>query len=115
MILAKLSEFSGHPPVNAEHVYNLLQHIYTFPHPYPTLRENTGGTRPIPQSVAASLSGVFGISTYNIAAFYELFKNLINSKKMYVIMNLVGQFTLNKAHIGLLKTQTVPSLFIVEF
>lgn len=103
MIFVKWSKFSGYPPVNAEHVYNLLQHINTFPHPYPTLRENTGGTLPIPQSVAASLSGLCGILTYNIAAFY-VGLNQINSKKMYFIMNLVGQFTLYEAHIGLLKS-----------
>lgn len=50
-------KLTGNPPVNAEHVYHLLQYINTFPHPYRTIRENTGGTLPIPPTVAESLPG----------------------------------------------------------
>lgn len=75
---------TGHPPVNAEHVYNLLQHIYTFPHPYPTLRENTGGTLPIPQSVAASLSGWENIVPQQMNFIHAVFNHILEQDQKLV-------------------------------
>ncbi|XP_065932741.1 uncharacterized protein [Magallana gigas] len=51
---------TGSPPVNANHVYCFMQYMYNFLHPFPTLRNNTGGTLPTPflgQPIAESLQG----------------------------------------------------------
>ncbi|XP_078324443.1 uncharacterized protein LOC144622601 isoform X2 [Crassostrea virginica] len=37
---------TGHPPVNAEHLHNFMQHLNAFPHPCPTDRTTSGGTLP---------------------------------------------------------------------
>lgn len=53
---------SGNPPVNANHVYRLKKHMERFLHPFPTLRNNTGGTLPNPspcEPIAESLLGLF--------------------------------------------------------
>ncbi|XP_034300972.2 paramyosin-like isoform X2 [Magallana gigas] len=51
---------TGNPPVNANHVYRLKKHMERFLHPFPTLRNNTGGTLPTPspcEPIAESLLG----------------------------------------------------------
>ncbi|XP_065924784.1 uncharacterized protein [Magallana gigas] len=80
-IIVKLT---GYPPVNAEHVYNLLQYINTFPHPYRTIREHTGGTLPIPLTVAASLPGWENITPQQMHFIRALFNHILEPDQMLV-------------------------------
>lgn len=60
---------SGNPPVNANHVYRLKKHMERFLHPFPTLRNNTGGTLPTPspcEPIAESLLGLFHLNFFFI-------------------------------------------------
>lgn len=55
--------------MNANHVYCFMQYVYNFLHPFPTLRNNTGGTLPTPflgQPIAESLQGLFQLFLKNV-------------------------------------------------
>ncbi|XP_052676339.1 putative leucine-rich repeat-containing protein DDB_G0290503 [Crassostrea angulata] len=75
---------TGYPPVNAEHVYNLLQYIYTFPHPYRTIREHTGGTLPIPLTVAASLPGWENVAPQQMNFMHAVFNHILEQDQKLV-------------------------------
>nr|XP_034330328.1 uncharacterized protein LOC105329192 isoform X2 [Crassostrea gigas] len=75
---------TGYPPVNAEHVYHLLQHIYTFPHPYRTIREHTGGTLPIPLTVAASLPGWENVAPQQMNFMHAVFNHILEQDQKLV-------------------------------
>ncbi|XP_065925477.1 uncharacterized protein [Magallana gigas] len=75
---------TGFPPVNAEHVYHLLQHIYTFPHPYRTIREHTGGTFPIPLTVAASLPGWENVAPQQMNFMHAVFNHILEQDQKLV-------------------------------
>lgn len=84
-----MSEFLGYPLVNAENVYNLLQHFNTFPHPYSTFTEITGGSLPIPKLSQRVFQVRLVFWTDTIAAFY-FGSDLIDSKRIYMVMNSFG-------------------------
>lgn len=66
----------GYPPANADHVYDLMQHIDEFPHPCPTVTDNTGGTLPTRspcQPIAENLQGLFHICSDHYSYGYCLY------------------------------------------
>lgn len=77
-------KLTGNPPVNAEHVYHLLQYINTFPHPYRTIRENTGGTLPIPPTVAESLPGWENIAPQQMNFMHAVFNHILEQDQKLV-------------------------------
>ena len=51
---------SGHPPVNAEHIFNFKQYLDAFPHPCPTDGNSSGSTLPTAAPIITeNLQGIF--------------------------------------------------------
>ncbi|XP_065925216.1 coiled-coil domain-containing protein 89 isoform X2 [Magallana gigas] len=84
IIISIIIILTGYPPVNAEHVYNLLQYINTFPHPYHTIREHTGGTLPIPLTVAASLPGWENVAPQQMNFIHAVFNHILEQDQKLV-------------------------------
>nr|XP_034300970.1 uncharacterized protein LOC117681299 isoform X2 [Crassostrea gigas] len=78
LIINLIREFTGFPPVDANHVYDLRQHIECFPHPDPTVRDNTGGTLPTPSSqpIAQTLQGLEDVSPQQLNYMNSIFRHV---------------------------------------
>nr|XP_022328821.1 uncharacterized protein LOC111127840 isoform X2 [Crassostrea virginica] len=67
---------TGHPPVNADHIYSLEQHLDAFVHPCPTIRNIPGGTLPTASSnIRANLQGWNEMNQIQRAQVDNLFEN----------------------------------------
>ncbi|XP_078315658.1 uncharacterized protein LOC111127840 isoform X2 [Crassostrea virginica] len=67
---------TGHPPVNADHIYSLEQHLDAFVHPCPTIRNIPGRTLPTASSnIRANLQGWNEMNQIQRAQVDNLFEN----------------------------------------
>uniref|UniRef100_A0A8W8L798 Uncharacterized protein n=1 Tax=Magallana gigas TaxID=29159 RepID=A0A8W8L798_MAGGI len=73
LIINLIREFT-----DANHVYDLRQHIECFPHPDPTVRDNTGGTLPTPSSqpIAQTLQGLEDVSPQQLNYMNSIFRHV---------------------------------------
>lgn len=73
-----IRELTGYPPADANHVYNMMQYLYAFPHPDPTVTDNTGGTLPTPsfQPIAQTLQGWGDVSPQQLNSMNVIFHHV---------------------------------------
>lgn len=94
MLIGEPFLISGHPPVNADHIYSLEQHLDAFVHPCPTIRNIPGRTLPTASSnIRANLQGKYNFTSTD---FFNTENNFPNS--LYNFKNFFSNFSIFQQH-----------------